>query len=613
MAAASFVFSLYLRLGDRFDESIDLVWQGAAVFAATCAVIFFAFKLHRRVWRYASLHDLVVMTKAVTLSILIFFPCMFILTRLEGIPRSLLFINWLVLLALLGGSRFLYRFLKEEHFSFELSRPALQPIRIPILLAGVNSNAELFLRELSRGNSSEYEVVGIVDEDKTRLGSNIHDIKIYGDFVSIPKVFSKLKLLGKAPRKIILTDDEADKNTVRNLLDIADSLGMTLARLPKLTDFKESNKIGKLEVKPIVIEDLLGRSQNALDRPAMRELIQGKRILITGGGGTIGSELTRQISSHIPTSITVIENSEYNLYLIDKEIEELYPALPRRMVVGDIRNLEMLHKVFEEENPELVFHAAALKHVPIVEDNMHEAILTNVIGTRNVADCCLVYKTAGMVLISTDKAVNPTNIMGATKRIAESYIQALGNTPSNTTTTFMTVRFGNVLGSSGSVIPLFQRQLEKGGPITVTHPDMVRYFMTVREAVELVLQASVMGMKQTRAHSAIFVLDMGEPVKINDLAIQMIKMAGFRPDTDIQITYTGLRPGEKLFEELFHASEALLKTESEGIMLASPRVADIEILKQQINNIYEASISYNTTAAMVLLKEMVPEYQKTKH
>lgn len=609
MAAASFVCSLYLRLGDRFYESAALAWRGACMFAVVSGVIFFAFKLHRRVWRYASLQDLVVITKAVTLSVLVFFPAMFLLTRLEGMPRSVLFINWMLLLALLGGSRFLYRIIKEGQLSFDV-HPTVQPMRIPILLAGVNSNAELFLREMSHGHSSDYEVVGIVDEDKTRLGSNIHNIKIYGDFASIPKIVAKLKLQGKAPRKIILTDDGMEKSTVRHLLSIADSLGMTLARLPKLTDFKDTQKASKLEVKPIVIEDLLGRPQNALDRPAMRALITGKKVLVTGGGGTIGSELVRQIVSHNPACITIIENSEYNLYLIDKEIEERYPSLPLRAVVGDIRNREMLYKIFGEERPELVFHAAALKHVPIVEDNMHEAILTNIVGTRNVADCCLAYQVSGMVLISTDKAVNPTNIMGATKKVAETYAQALGNATENNSTTFMTVRFGNVLGSSGSVIPLFQRQLEKGGPITVTHPDMVRYFMTVREAVELVLQASVMGMKQASGHSAIFVLDMGEPVRITDLAIQMIKMAGLRPESDIKITYTGLRPGEKLFEELFHASEALLKTEHEGIMLAAPRSVDLTLLTAHIDKIHVASSHYNTEEATALLKAMVPEYQK---
>ncbi len=604
MAAASFILSLYVRLGDRFLESVELVWQGVAVFTAICAVVFFAFGLHRRVWRYASLHDLIVITKAVTLAILVFFPAMFLITRLEGMPRSVLFINWLLLLAMLGGSRFLYRSLKEKQLSFTAVAPAEHGMRIPILLAGVNSNAELFLR----GHSPDYEVVGIVDDDKTRLGSNIHNVKIYGDFASIPHIVSTLKAQGKAPRKIILTDDELEKDVVLELLGIADALGMTLARLPKLTDFKDTERLGKLELKPIVIEDLLGRSQNALDRPAMRALINGKKVLVTGGGGTIGSELVRQIASHEPVRLIIIENSEYNLYLIDKEIEEHYPALSRRVVVGDIRNAMTVERVFADEQPELVFHAAALKHVPIVEDNMHEAVLTNIIGTRHVADCALKYKVAGMVLISTDKAVNPTNIMGATKRVAESYIQALGASAENHTTRFITVRFGNVLGSSGSVIPLFQRQLEKGGPITVTHPDMVRYFMTVREAVELVLQASVLGMEKDNGHSAIFVLDMGEPVKITDLATQMIKMAGLRPGVDIDIVYTGLRPGEKLYEELFHASEALLKTAHEGIMLAAPRMAELTVLAQQIDDIYTASSHYDSKTAMALLKAMVPEY-----
>lgn len=611
MAAASFVLSLYLRLGEQFAASPALLWQGTAVFTLVCASIFFAFKLHRRVWRYASFQDLVVITKAVTLSILVFLPAMFLLTRLEGMPRSVLFINWMLLLALLGGSRFLYRALKEKQLVFDMAPASHQPMRIPILLAGMNSNAELFLREVSQGRSPDYEVVGIVDADKSRYGSHIYGIKIYGDFDSIPKIATKLKRRGKTPRKIILTDDNIDKALLRQLLSIADMEGMTLARLPKLTDFKDTDRGARLELKPLVIEDLLGRSQNRLDRGAMQALIQGKRVLVTGGGGTIGSELTRQIAGYNPAHITIIDNSEYNLYAIDKEMEERYPTVARRALVGDIRNLEMLQLAFREALPELVFHAAALKHVPIVEDNMHEAVLTNIIGTKNIADCCLAFGVAGMVLISTDKAVNPTNIMGATKRVAESYTQALGHDSSNHSTTFMTVRFGNVLGSSGSVIPLFQRQLAEGGPITVTHPDMVRYFMTVREAVELVLQASVMGMESSQ--SAIFVLDMGEPVKITDLATQMIKMAGLRPQQDIQIVYTGLRPGEKLFEELFHASESLLKTAHEGIMLAAPRLTELTVLKAQLGQIHDASRVYNTEEAIRVLKALVPEYQNNRH
>lgn len=607
MAALSFVLSLYLRLSENFADAFPYIIHGTLLFTVITALVFFNFKLYRGIWRFASLRDLIAITKAVTLAILIFIPAMFILTRLDGLPRSVLFINWMVLLALIGGPRFLYRIIKDRHLSLHDLSPAPASKSIPILLAGMNHHAELFLRQNAQGSSSQYEVVGIVDNDRTRTGSQIYGIRIYGDFHSLPKVIDKLKLLNKAPQKIILTSDYMDKNVIRELLSMADAHGLTLARLPKLTDFKDGAET-KLEIKPVVLEDLLGRPQNTLDRAAMAALIAGNNILITGCGGTIGSELTRQIASYTPSHITLVELSEYNLYMIDKELEENFPSIPRSALIADIRSKELMDRIFRENKPTLVFHAAALKHVPIVEDNPEEAVLTNIIGTKNIADCCIAHHVHAMVLISTDKAVNPTNIMGATKRAAESYVQGLGNSLENTSTHFITVRFGNVLGSSGSVIPLFQRQLEQGGPLTVTHPNMERYFMTVREAVELVLQASVMGQRMT-IKTVIFVLDMGEPVRINDLALQMIRMAGLRPDIDIKITYTGLRPGEKLYEELFYEAESPARTEHASIMLATPRSSDFALLCEAIEQARLSCYIHNHKV-LAALGKIVPEYQK---
>ncbi len=328
-----------------------------------------------------------------------------------------------------------------------------------------------------------------------------------------------------------------------------DTLGFTLAKLPQMSDFKEN--IDKVEVKPVAIEDLLGRAQKAPELGRRKELIEGMVVMVTGAGGTIGGEMVRQIAAYNPTKLILLDISEYNLYKIGKELADINPDVPVRCSICDVRDNLALESIFIKEKPQLVFHAAALKHVPIVEENLAEAVLTNIIGSKNVADCSVKYGANKVVMISTDKAVNPTSLMGVTKRIAEFYVQSLGSSGKCGITSFATVRFGNVLGSSGSVIPLFQNQLESGGPITVTHPDMVRYFMTVPEAVELVLQASTLDSGNKNEKSSIFVLDMGQPIRINDLALQMIKLAGLRPEIDVKIEYTGIRRGEKLYEELF--------------------------------------------------------------
>ncbi|HRQ83340.1 MAG TPA: nucleoside-diphosphate sugar epimerase/dehydratase, partial [Azospirillaceae bacterium] len=367
---------------------------------------------------------------------------------------------------------------------------------------------------------------------------------------------------------------EVSRDAMRGLFERADALGLTLARLPSLTEFKSALNEGKIELRPIAIEDLLGRPQAALDRGAIADLVTGLPVLVTGAGGTIGAELTRQIAALAPSLLVLMDSGEFNLYSIEMEIRERFPGLSLQAEIGDVRDRDRVFRLMETVRPALVFHAAALKHVPLVEANPCEGALTNVVGTRNVADAARAVACRAMVLISTDKAIRPTSVMGACKRLAEIYCQALDLSPAPQAdaqpTRFMTVRFGNVLGSSGSVVPLFQRQLAAGGPLTVTHPDMRRYFMTVREAVELVLQASAHGVAHGEERGKVLVLDMGQPVKIVDLARQMIRLAGFRPDEDVKIHFTGLRPGEKLFEELLSADEAPSKTDAEGVFLAAP-------------------------------------------
>jgi O-antigen biosynthesis protein WbqV len=611
MAFISLPLALFLRLGGDFlYYDIGFIILSATLFTAVAAGIFWSMRLYAGVWRYASLNDLTAITKAVTLSILVFFPLMFLLNRLEWIPRSTPIIDWFVLMALLGGPRFLYRQFKDKRVEKQSRTGAAK--RVPVLLIGAADAAEMFIRAIHRNPMAAYEVVGIVGENARRVGRNIHGVHVLGTIDDTPSVINKLAAEGKRPQRLIVTKDDLPTATLQQLIAIAEDQGLSLARLPRLTDFKSGIE-DTGQIRPIAIEDVLGRAQHVLDRASMKALVQGRRVLITGAGGTIGSELARQLANFEPEHITLLDSSEFALYSIDLELREAHPDLPRRAVIADVRDAGRIDRVFGQEKPELVFHAAALKHVPVVEEQPSEGALTNVEGTRVVANCCRDHGAKAMVLISTDKAINPTSVMGACKRIAETYCQALDieghQGAAEEETRFVTVRFGNVLGSTGSVVPLFQRQLAAGGPLTVTHPDMQRYFMTVREAVELVLEATVLGARNPDAVGRVYVLDMGEPIRIVDLARQMILLAGLQPDEDIRIEFTGLRPGEKLFEEILHDSESPETTEYPGIMLAAPRTTSLEILTAQLDALIEAARKGDDEAIISLIRDHVPEYQ----
>jgi len=606
MAALSFGVSMILRIGDVFGPFHGkILLTGTAAFTATAAVVFLSLRMYRGIWRYASMNDLVTLAKAVTILMLVFSLEMFFFFRLEGVPRSLPVINWFVLLAMLGGPRFLYRILKDRRFDWHLDLNATP--KIPVLLVGAGDEAELFIRAAARSNTSPYRPVGIVAESPGRVGRQIHDVSVLGTVADIETIVPTFAGEDR-PQRLVLTKADIKGAGVRELLHMAQSLGMTVARMPRVDDLK-SDDDQDVRIRPIAIEDLLGRPQQPLDRGSMAKLVANKRVLITGAGGSIGSELARQVAAIGPQELVLVENSEFALYLIDREMAGQSPDMARHAVIADVRDRTRIDQVFSHYKPELVFHAAALKHVPLVEDNPFEGMLTNAIGTRNVADACEAADVNVMVMISTDKAVNPTNIMGATKRIAETYVQALDlRRGQDAGTRFVTVRFGNVLGSTGSVVPLFQKQLEAGGPLTVTHPDMTRYFMTIREAVELVLQASALGVTSHATTGKLFVLDMGEPVKIVELARQMIRLAGLQPDDDIEIQFTGTRPGEKLFEEIFHGAEPPVPTAAPGVLLASPRIHDVEDVRRTLDQLEAAARSEDRTGLLGAIAKLVPEY-----
>ncbi|WP_420404369.1 polysaccharide biosynthesis protein [Nisaea sp.] len=610
MAALSFLISLTLRLGqDILVWPREVVVFGLVAFTGVSALVFLSMRLDRTVWRYASMSDLSRIVRAVVLCITLFLAVQFLATRLDDFPRSFLVIEFFVLTLLLAGPRFAYRLVKDGAFSSLFERNAAN--RVPVLLIGAGDGSDAFIREMGREKDAPYRAVGIVDDRGGRVGRAIRGVPVLGTLKELDEVVAGLRKRDTAPQRLVITRQSIDGAVVRELLDKANELGLAVGRMPRLASL-EGAEPGEDAVRSVSVEDLLGRPQKILDRKGVSDLIRGRRVLVTGAGGTIGGELSRQIAALGPAELALMDMGEFPLYQIDLEISETHPALPRRALLTDVRDVEALNACFASFAPDIVFHAAALKHVPLVEANPVDGIMTNVIGTRNVADAVARHGVEAMVLISTDKAVNPTNVMGATKRSAEAYCQAKDREQAEKGgPRYVTVRFGNVLGSTGSVIPLFRRQIARGGPVTVTHPDMTRYFMTVREAVELVLQAAAVdaGLDGTaRESGAICVLDMGEPVKIADLARQMIRLSGFTPDKDIAIAFTGPRPGEKLYEELFHDSESLRPTAVEGIRTASPRTADLAVLSRALDEIESAGGQRNAELVLTLLARLVPEF-----
>jgi O-antigen biosynthesis protein WbqV len=492
----------------------------------------------------------------------------------------------------------------------------------PVLLVGSLDGADIFLRALRAERAPRLRAIGLLTSGARQTGRRIQGCPILGAAEDAVAVLDRLRQEGRGPSALVLTGMDLNGAALSGLLDAADEMGVPVRRAPRPTTLQTParNEPGAassvIELKPVLIEDLLNRPQVTLDRDGMARLVQGKRVLVTGAGGTIGSELARQVSQLGPDELVLLDNGEYALWQIDLELAETAADTRRQAVIADVRDTARIRSVLERVRPHLVFHAAALKHVPMVEANPLEGLLSNAFGTQNVADAARAVGCEAMVFISTDKAVNPTSLMGASKRLAEMYCQALDIQAcalGGSAMRCVTVRFGNVLGSTGSVVPLFRRQLERGGPLTVTHPDMQRYFMTVREAVGLVLQASVLGTGGAALPAGedggIFVLDMGEPVKIVDLARRMVRLAGLIPDRDVQIRFTGLRPGEKLYEELFHGTEPPVPTGYPGLLMAAPRTADPAIVGRQIEEIAAACRGGQQRLALQLLSRLVPEFE----
>jgi len=583
--------------------------------AITLLVAGLPFRMPQQYWRFAGIEDMLGLVGSSVVSAVLFA----LLLRVSGFPLptpTFPVVHALTLIVALGAPRVVYRLRLARRGGREGADAQ------SVLLVGAGEGADLFLRALEYGEGrAAFRVIGLLSLREGQAGRRIHGHTILGSITQTTTVLARLRAEGRLPSALVVTQPDLSGAPLAELLTQADIEGVPVRRVPRPTALQTAaDGAGMLELAPVAIEELLNRPQVPLDRDGMARLVHGRRVLVTGAGGTIGSELARQLAALGPSSLMLLDNGEYALWQIDQELIETHPDVPRETVIADIRDEPRIRAVFDRVRPELVFHAAALKHVPMVEANPLEGLLTNAVGTRHVAEAARAAGASAMVFISTDKAVNPSSVMGASKRLAEMYCQALDVAARRGAgMRCVTVRFGNVLGSTGSVVPLFRHQLERGGPLTVTHPDMQRYFMTVREAVGLVLQASVLGMADatlpTGVQGGIFVLDMGEPVRIVDLARQMIRLAGLHPAEDgpepgrIQIRFTGLRPGEKLFEELFHGSEPPVPTGHPGLLMAAPRTADPAIVGRAIDEIAAACRSGQAGLALTLLGRMIPEFE----
>jgi O-antigen biosynthesis protein WbqV len=561
IAAAAFAFAYLISplklpaFGYLGPSSLNLA-QLVLLYAGVACGFTLLFRRELSPWRYASIPDALVLVRVAILTVGVFLLLAFVLDRARSLPRSILLMAPIFQMLGSMGGRILRRALHEHALdSFAVLKTAADRVsQAPsLLLIGPPSMADTYLRDVARSHDRTYTPVGIVGTDPRDVGQQVRGVCIIETLKNLDAALADLRRWNRYPRAILFLEEPARlKGLTADQLGQLKNDGIKLLRLPSIVELPQHESLTLVPMREINIEELLARQPIELDRKAIGDLIRGRRVLITGAGGSIGAELCRQVAAFECSHLTMIDCSETALFEIDREMHETGPHLSREAVLCDVRNAARVGNCFMDERPDLVFHAAALKHVSMVERHPCEGVLTNVIGTWNVAEAARACGAAQMVLISTDKAVDPTNVMGATKRLAEAVIQAQ---QTGRDTRFSAVRFGNVLGSAGSVVPIFKSQIERGGPVTVTHPDMARFFMTIPEAVQLVLHATAASAESKSDRARLFLLEMGEPVKILDLAKQMIALSGRTVGKDIEIEVTGLRPGEKLTEALLDETE----------------------------------------------------------
>jgi FlaA1/EpsC-like NDP-sugar epimerase len=609
MAGLSFLFANYAVAAVTDGPLTPGLYEKTTLFTALSAAVFYIFELNRGSWRYASIPDLLAILKSVTLAVLVYVLVIFSYSRGEGFSRLVPVLLWFVLILALAGPRISYRMVRERGWVGLLREGnKVGPDAKFILVYKANEISDAYVRAVKARPDSKIHIAGIIDDDARKGTRTIQGLKVLGEVKNIAKIVTQLeKNYGVRVEELAIADHSFDKKALSELVTLAGDCGLVVSLIPDIVKTTDANRTESLDPQPLLLSDLLGRPEINYNLIEVTRFIDGKTVLLTGAGGSIGSELARQIVTFNPRRLIIVDMSEHFLYTIDMELREKFPNLEIISRIADIRDEKRVENIFVKYRPDVVFHAAAIKHVPLAEQNISETIKTNVLGTRNCALAAIKCKAAVFVMISTDKAVNPTNVMGATKRAAESYCQALDLQDHGTR--FKTVRFGNVLGSNGSVVPRFAAQIARGGPVTVTHQNIVRYFMTIPEAVRLVLQVSSMGLTTAEERGKILVLDMGEPVRIADLAERMIRLAGFKPNVDIMVEYVGLRPGEKLFEELFDEREVQNAAYHENYIVASPKVVDFSTLDTIINEMALALKGANSQAALAKLRLAVPEYE----
>lgn len=591
----------------RFEGQLPVQMLKRATFLAPYVIlvqygVLFLFGVPRQVWRFVGLREARQIAAAVAVS-----SALFLFVRLVAglvvrdfgyaqyalLPIGVIIINGGLVMFGIAGARIARR-VQIERRDVKRRFDDSEVERVPTMLIGAGSAGVAVVKEVLARPDLGIEPVGFLDDDPVKVGTSIQGVRVLGPTTDLADLCAE-----RGARQALITIASARRREIRRIVRRCDAAGIATKIVPSLSEVV-SGRVRLSEIRPVTIEDLLGRDPVVLDSVALADFVQGRRVLVTGAGGSIGSELCRQLVTYGPSKLVLVERAENALFQVNRELRPLCDDAEVVPCMADITDAPRMRAVMKEHRPEVVLHAAAHKHVPMMERNVGEAIKNNVLGTKTVADLCNELGVANMVMISTDKAVHPTSVMGATKRVAEMYIQALS---AQSDTRFVTVRFGNVLGSVGSVVPIFKEQIAKGGPVTVTHPDMQRYFMTIPEACQLVLQAASMG-----EGGEIFILDMGEPMKIIDLARDLIRLSGLKPDIDIPISFTGIRPGEKLFEEIATDAENADKTKHPKIFVGRQLARDLEDIVPQVRLLSELANGASGDRLRRAILEVVPDY-----
>ncbi len=591
------IFTFYLAFWIRFLEQgflfpayFPLFERALPLITVVYFISFIFFGLYKGLWRYASINDLIRVFKAMVAGALLSVVGMVFILNLRGFPRSVYIIHPLLLFFFVGVSRLGIRLFKEallSSFSGIIGHKR-------VILLGAGDAGEMILRESQRHPERGYKVIGFVDDDVEKINRHIHGVKILGSINELPKI-----VRGKYIDEIIIAVPSAPRREIRRIINVCNETKVPYKITPSLSDLI-GGKVSFSQIRKVEVEDLLSREEVKLDLEKISHYISGKKVLITGAGGSIGSELCRQLTRFNPKQLILFGRGEFSLYNIERELREKHPSMVWVPVIGNIRDKERIRAVLAYYKPQVIFHAAAHKHVPLMEVNPCEAIKNNVAGSKVLMEAAEDYGVRYFVLISTDKAVNPTSFMGVSKRIAELLLQAMAK---GSKCRFSAVRFGNVLESRGSAVPLFKKQIEKGESLTITDPRASRYFMTTSEAAQLVIQAGAMG-----EGGEIFVLDMGDPVKIIDLARDLIRLSGFEPEVDIKIKTTGLRPGERLHEKFIAEGEKVQTTQHEKILVIKPNKVEVEKLSEAVKDLERLAVEEDIQGLVKKIREIVPEF-----